>query len=135
MTVKAVAQLRLRTEDPIPYIVSDTFGVEKGTLCTLIDPMTASGSSLLNCLPAGIAAREKIASSGITSIALFQRGFFDMQCSGAVTLGDPLVSAGDDFVKTWTPSTVSGSRVIGRAEETGSDGEAIIVNLNIGAFN
>ena len=86
---------------------------------------------------AGIAQSEKIASDGITSIAVFRRGQFDMLLSGSVTAGDTVVthsSSGGSNVVAKAAVTASGSDTLGTALEDGSEGETILVELNPGVM-
>lgn len=125
------AVLRDRLEDPIDFTVTDGTGIEKGTVCALSDPRTAAASTTAGEALAGIAAREKVASDGRTRLAIFKEGIFDMSASGGVTLGKPVISAGDNYVKGATP-TDSGASILGYALETGTDDEVIQIMVNIG---
>ena len=130
------AILRERFEDPINFTVADGTGIEKGQLCALTDPRTAIACSAAGQPIAGIAAREKIASDGRTSLALYRRGIFDMLASGAITVGDPVMSAATgtftNSIKTMTGATASGAVCLGYALETFSDGEVGQVLVSVG---
>ena len=130
------AILRLEVNKPIPYTVADGTGIEKGALLKLTDPRTAIITSGNSDMLAGIAAREKVASDGRTELAVYDSGFFDMVCSGAVTLGQAVISAGGTaaFVNMVKVATItdSGAATLGIAQETGSDAEVIQIKLNIG---
>lgn len=122
------AKLKLRLEDPIDFIVADGTGIEKGTVCKLSDPRTASASSASGDIFAGIAAREKIANDGRTRLALFRRGIFDMVDSGSgITAGDLVMIAGANTIKTWTSGTDNEKLILGVALETAAAGETIEV--------
>jgi len=129
------AVLVTRLENPIQFTVANGTGIEKGTVCKMADPMTASASSAANDIIAGIAASEKIALDGVTTLAIYRRGIFRMKLSGGCTVGDALASAS---LSPWlnyvyqATAACSGSRIIGHALETGTDSETILVDLNIG---
>ena len=125
------ATLSLRIENPLPFTVADATGIEKGTVCALTDPRTAIANSTNGGKIAGIAAREKVANDGRTELAMFRRGWFEMLCSGAVNLGDPLTAYHNEVQVCAV--TASGANIIGTALETGSDNETILVDVNIGA--
>lgn len=127
------AALRDRLADPIDFTVADGTGIEKGTLLKLTDPRTAIASSGANDAIAGIAAREKIASDGRTQLAVFRKGIFDMNASGAITVGQPVVSAGAFNQVKVAVNNVSGAAVIGHALETAADQETFQVYVDIGA--
>ena len=126
------AVLIFELESPIPFTVGDTSGIEKGTFMSLLDPMTASGTTSSGCKVAGIAATEKIASDGRTKIGCFRRGIFKVALSGACLAGDALkISESINHVNV-VGVGVSGSSVMGTALETGASGETILMELNIG---
>lgn len=130
------AILRDRLEDPMDFIVADGTGIEKGAVLKLTDPRTAIITSANGDKIAGIAAREKIANDGRTRLAVFRRGVFDMVASGAISVGNAVVSAGSialDVNKVYNaPVTSSGASIIGHALETASDGETFQVYVNVG---
>lgn len=127
------AVLRDRLENPIDFTVADGTGIEKGALLKLTDPRTAIITSANNDKIAGIAAREKIASDGRTQLAVYRKGIFDMVASGAIAIGEAVVSAGTpaNMVRAAGP-TASGACIIGHALETASDTETIQIFVNVG---
>jgi hypothetical protein len=126
------ATLVVRYEDPVNFIVSNTTGIEKGAICKIADPMTASLSTGAADLIAGIAASEKIASDGNTSLGMYRRGIFRVFASGAVSAGTAVCSAGQaNYVKAQL-TAVSGAKVLGFALETIEDNTAGLIELNIG---
>lgn len=125
------AILQLRIEDPLPFTCADGTGIEKGAICALSDPRTAATNTTNGGKIAGIAAREKVASDGRTEIACFRRGWFDMLCSGAVNIGDPLTAYNNEVQVA--AITASGANIIGHALEAGDDNERVLVEVNIGA--
>lgn len=131
------AIIRDRLENAIDFTVADSTGIEKGALLALTDPRTAIAPTSAGQVLAGIAAREKVANDTRTRLGFYRRGVFDMVCSGAVTLGAPVIASGDtnfpNTIKGLTTTNASGASVLGHALETGSDAEVIQVYVNIGA--
>jgi hypothetical protein len=129
------AFLRDRLDNPIDFTVADGTGIEKGALLKLTDPRTASLADGAGDVIAGIAAREKVANNGITQLAVFRKGIFDMLASGAISVGQPVMSAASttpNAVKLAGGALVSGASIIGHALETATDGEVIQIYVNIG---
>ena len=113
--------------EPISYTVSNTTGIEKGTICKFADPHTASKSVGSAEPVAGIAATEKVASDGQTQLGFWTNGIFDLQASGAITVGEALQTSkctAGNYVDKAAPTT-SGAAVIGYALESASAGEVI----------
>lgn len=126
------ATLDTETVIPIPFTVADGTGIEKGTVLTITDPLTASGPALQHARLAGISAEEKIASDGKTKLGVYRGGIFKMNLSGAATVGDALSSYGsNDVGRAPVLTGVSGAYIIGTALETGVDGETILVDVDI----
>ena len=128
------ATLIVELEPPINFTVSNTTGIEKGAVCQLTDPMTASIASGANML-AGIAASEKIASDGTTKLGMYRRGIFKVYASGAVLVGHAVCGTLDPWYNFVSQAgvTVSGCGVLGHALETAANGETFLVAVNVGA--
>lgn len=127
--------LAYRQEEPIDFIVADGTGIEKGALLKLTDPLTAIISSTAGEVIAGIAAAEKIANDGRTRLAVYRKGIFHANASGAAAVGAPIMSAGNannEFKLAVGTGSVSGAAVIGHTLETFSDDETGLVQLDIG---
>jgi hypothetical protein len=122
------ATLIYETELPIPFTVSNTTGIEKGTVCKLSDPMTAAASTAADETFAGIASEEKIASDGKTKLGLYMRGIFKMVVGAAgSTVGfDQAIAGANTVVDADTLDDEEGL-VVGKALETGTSGETILV--------
>jgi len=122
----------------IPFIVADGTGIEKGAICKIADPFTASLSAADEDYVAGIAATEKIASDGKTKLGIYRTGIFRMKLSGAVTCGQAVAIADTsvfpNHIKA-ADATCIGSKTLGIALETGANTETILVELKIGANN
>lgn len=129
------AILRDRLADPIDFTVADGTGIEKGALLELADPRTAKAVTGDDVVLAGIAAREKVASDGVTRLAVFTKGIFDMVASGAIAVGRP-VSAESDTANTvhQAPANLSGAQILGYALETATNNETFQVYVNVGGY-
>ena len=65
------------------YTCADANAITKGTLLVLSDPRTASGGATSGAQFAGIAAVDKEASDGSTSIGCWTNGIFELTATGA----------------------------------------------------
>lgn len=118
--------------DPIRFTVADGTLIEKGTIMELTDPRTVIKVSGANTALVGIAAAEKVASDGATTIAVYTNGIFDLTISsaGVTTLGaDVVANAGDNKVEDF--DTLDGEKgfTIGKALETGGNNEVVAVRV------
>ncbi len=126
------ATLMIETMLPIPMTTADTNAIEKGEVLKLSDPYTVSGSDANADIIGGIAAEEKIANDGKTKMAVYRHGVFKMTCSGSVTVGDALASAGTANKVFSAEATRPASQIIGRALETATNAETLLVEVNVG---
>ncbi len=125
------AVLKLKASTPIDFIVADGTGIEKGTICQLTDPRTASASDGANVF-AGVARREKIASDGRTRLSMIvgPGDIFDMKDAGdGITAGGLVSLSGANLIKQATEAEVVTGAAFGKALETASAGETIEVML------
>lgn len=128
------AILRTRFSDPVDMTCADGTAIPKGTLLELKDPRTVEIAGA-NDPVFGIAARDKIASDGRTTIPVFIDGIFDMTDSGAgVTVGTAVAAAGSNEVKTAVATDV-GAKTVGIALETAGANEVFQVLLRPGCNN
>lgn len=128
------AVLVTELEPPINFIVADGTAITKGALLQLTDPMTASAVSAADQMLAGIAAQDKVANDGKTRLGVYRRGIFRMTSSGSLFVGQSAscASSAVNMVRQ-APVTVSGSAILGQALETASNGEEILLYVNVGA--
>jgi hypothetical protein len=128
------ATLVFETEIPLPFTVSNTTGIEKGTALKMTDPMTAIITSGAADTFAGIAATEKIANDGKTKIGVYRGGIFKVYLSGSCTVGDiAVLDAVPNYFKSGTALTqaaLSGSRICGTFLETGATNETVLMELH-----
>ena len=119
---------------PIRYTVADDTTIEKGTIMEMTDPRTMKKISAANKPIAGIAAAEKVANDGSTTLAVYTDGIFDLTLGGSATtvLGNDVVSNGSvNTVDTF--DTLDGEKgyVIGKSLETGGNSEVVAVRVNL----
>jgi hypothetical protein len=126
------AVLVTRIGHPINFLCGNNNAIEKGAVLKLVDPMTASGGTIVsNDLVAGICASEKISGNGSTSVSVYREGIFRMVVSGACLVGDAVgtTAGGLNQVTSFLTTVLSGARVLGIALESGATGESILVEL------
>ena len=120
---------------PLSFKVADGTAITKGSILKLTNPRTAIITSAAQDILAGIAWGDKIASDGVTQLAVYRKGVFRMYCSGSVTTGDMLVTdTFPNFVKL-APALTSGSQFIGMALQDGTTGQQIEVLVSVGSVS
>lgn len=125
--------LVFETEPPIPFQCADGTGIEKGTPLKLTDPMTAIINSGAGDECAGIAAAEKIASDGNTTLPVYMGGIFRGLAGGAITVGDPITI--HSVVNEFVAAGVNEENIWGYALETASDTHTFLFRLNPTSVN
>ena len=99
----------------------------------LTDPMTVAAASADNDVLIGITAEEKIASDGRTKIGVYTRGIFKMLVGAAgCTVGLPVVASAANTIVDTAAADNDAGRVVGRALETGTVGEYVLVLVGAG---
>lgn len=117
--------------DPIRYTVAAGVAVTKGDMWRLIDPVSASGANFAAVNPGvGIAAADKSASDGATSVAFFTNVRADIVASGAISIGAPVTLVAENMVRTATV-IASGASIFGWPLETASDNERVAVRVRL----
>lgn len=127
------ATLQVQTSLPVNMVVADGAGIEKGTLLKMTDGNVAAASSAEDVF-AGIAFNEKIASNGVTSLAVFKSGIFEMYAGGgtAISVGDLVQLSGANIIEgAVVEAEVVAGKVVGKALETVAIGtpERILVEV------
>lgn len=117
--------------DTMDFTVADGTGIEKGTLLKITDPRTAIVSSASGDKLAGIAAREKVASDGRTQLSVYRKGVFDMYASGAIGVGESVMSIGADNHVRVASNVASGAMILGKALETATAGAQVQIAVNL----
>lgn len=116
---------------PQRFTVADATGITKGTLLKLSGDCTAQASSSTDVF-AGIAAADKEASDGATSIAAYTEGIFDLTCVSdgtGVSLGNMVVLSGANLIRPALEADTVLGKIVGKALEAGSSGEVIRVDI------
>jgi hypothetical protein len=122
---------------PVPFTVADGTGINKGSLLKATSPRTASQSDGTDDLCAGIAATEKIASDGRTTLGVIvgPGDEFIAQASGTITVGDSVgtISGFSNFVASnANTADLSGFKRLGFALQSVTNGQDVRYRLDIG---
>lgn len=117
--------------DPMRYTVADGTGILKGTLMYLSGDRTISATAADGDIFVGIAASEKVASDGQTSLAVYTNGIFDLKDSGSgMTLGDIAKINGANLIATADEAGAVGAQEeVGLVLETASASEVVAVRV------
>jgi len=87
------AELLFELEPAVPFTCADGTAIPKGSLLELSDPFTVAITDGDTDPIIGIAAEEKVANDGITTIAVYLRGIFKGFAGAAgVTAGQGIIS-------------------------------------------
>lgn len=130
MGANTVAVLMIETQLPIMMTCADGTDIPKGTVLKLSTPFTVAASSANEDIFGGIAAEEKIANDGKTSIAVYRDGVFKVEAgAGGVTVGLPVgIIALNNFTNFTTLDDEKGA-IFGVALETAADTEFFLLEL------
>ena len=117
--------------EPVRYTVADDTAIPKGSLMYLSGDRTATISSAQGQFFIGIAAAEKVADDGSTSLAVYTNGIFDLTDEGAgITLGNMVKLGG---VNTISAADEAGAQdaaeYVGIALEAATGSEVIAVRV------
>lgn len=125
------AVLMVETSLPSQFTCADGTGIEKGTLLKITDPMTVAATSADGDAFIGVAAEEKIADDGKTTIAVYTDGIFRMKDSGSgVTVGTMLKVNGANLVATADEAGANAvGEHVGLALETAAASETLLVKV------
>ena len=122
--------------DPVEVTVVDGTAIPKGTIMTIdSSPQTATAADTDGDFIIGIASCEKKASDGVTKLALWTHGVFDITATavtGSMTLGQPVKITGANTVAPSDANTVEQSlENFGVALETVAAGAvgAVLVHI------
>ena len=102
---------------PIRYTCADGTGIEKGSLLALTGDRTVTGITTAITPCVGVAAMEKVASDGSTTITAYTDGIFDLVSDG-----------GTDNV-----GTVMSCSAVANVIETGAAGD-LLTNVTVGYY-
>jgi hypothetical protein len=118
--------------NPVLRTCSDSTGIEKGALLTLSDPNTVvTSTNTTGSVFGGIAAQEKVASDGSTTISVYTDGVFDLtnNAGGTPSVGAIVVLSGVNLIRAAVAGDLLTGAVIGKLEETASASEVVRVRL------
>jgi len=119
-------------EPAVAFTCADGTGIEKGAVLILTDPNTVATTTGDTDAVAGIAAEEKIASNGVTKIAVYRRGIFKGFAgaagvtAGAAIITDTSTGAANELVN----ADVNSENIAGRSLETATDTQSFLFELN-----
>ena len=122
--------------DPVEYTVDDTIAVPKGTIMKFgSSPQTAIAATADGDFVCGIASCEKKADDGVTKLALWTHGLFEITATavtGSMNLGKPVKITGANTVEPSDSATIEkSSENFGFAAETVTVGNSGVVIVNI----
>ena len=117
---------------PIRYTVADANAVAKGAIMQITDPRTVTEHTGADQPIAGIAAHEKVALDGSTSMSIYTNGIFDITAAaaGAVAIGK--VCAGSATANMFTMSDADDmiqNSMIGYCMEAADNDERVAVRI------
>jgi len=118
---------------PMDFTCADGTGIAKGTLLELTSPRTVIANTNDNAPVVGIAAAEKVASDGATTIAAYTDGIFDMLTdAGTDAVGSIMAnSATENTIQGADAADVIQGSVVGKVLETCTDGGTHAVRVNL----
>ena len=117
--------------DPRRYTCASGTAISKGTLLVLSDPRTVAAHASIGQYMGGVAAMDKSATDGSTSISAWTNGIFEGKSSGTMTIGLPFKTSNLPNHVEPAANTIIGSAVGGYALETGSGVETINLRLRL----
>jgi len=117
--------------DPVRYTCADGAGIAKGSVMELTTPRTVVQSTNAGRPIVGIAAAEKVASDGQTSIPVYTNGIFQLKCATTqCEIGDQVSpDATDNNVKLMTSLDLETGHTVGYALETIAIGSTGMVRV------
>ena len=124
--------LMVELETPVAFTCADGTGIEKGALLKLSNPATVATTTGDTDAIIGIAAEEKVASDGKTTIAVYLRGIFKGYAGAAGVLvgmgiiSDTATGAANELVV----ADLNSEHIVGTALETATDGQSFMFLLN-----
>lgn len=117
--------------DPVRYTVANANKIDKGDLVFLVDPRTVSGGANITATAAaGVAAMDKAASDGITSISVYTNGIFDIGTGvNGVGIGSLVMLSGGNRVVAMTAAQFLSGMCFAKALETADNAEVAAYKL------
>ena len=127
----AIVELLGDKGDPIEYTCLDNTDVAKGTVMELEDLRTVKKVSAANKPLAGVAAHEKVANDGATTISVYTNGIFKATCeSEGTTVGcHQVANDNTNMLADFDTLDNETGDVIGYALETATSGQTFLVRV------
>jgi len=118
--------------DPITYTCNEGIGIEKGTIMELSGDRTVIANTNDNAPLVGIAAAEKVASDGATTIPVYTNGIFDcLTDAGTDNAGAVLAnSATENTLQTGDAADLLANSFLGFTLETAGNAEVAAIRVN-----
>lgn len=122
----------------VTYNCLDANAITKGTLLVISGARTVSAQPTICSLKsfAGIAAQDKVASDGSTTISVYTKGIFDLKVDPVVAIiqGSYVIMSGGNLISNYggTGAQLSGGYIVGKALETGAAGD--VINVAVGMY-
>lgn len=129
--------LIVRKGDPIDFTVADATAISKGAACKMTDGRVAILSDGDTDIPAGVFARDKIASDGRTQHGCFRDGVFSAVAGVAgVTVGLPIITdSATSSANRLVNADVNSEQIWGICMETAASGVRFQYELKPMAVN
>lgn len=129
--------LKVRIADPIDFTVADGTAIPKGTIAKMTDGRVAIASAGDTDVVAGICARDKIASNGLTQHAFFREGIFEGTAGVAgVTVGEAIITdTTTSSLNRLVNADVNSEQIVGIALATAASGARFQFELKPMAVN
>lgn len=122
--------------DPIEVTVLHNVAIPKGTLMQLSsDPKTATASSAANEIFIGVLVEEKVSTDGITTVAVYTHGLFEMTTGvgdSAVLGGTVMLGGLNEITLADASAAEDGAQVVGISQETLGASASGVVKINVG---
>jgi len=124
------ATLVLETAPPVPFTCANATGIEKGAILKMTDPRTCALADGDDDIIAGIAAAEKIASDGNTTIPVYREGWFKVLAGTAISVGESVnTHASTGATNEVAVCATNDQNVLGIALETAADTDTFLMEL------
>jgi hypothetical protein len=133
MTAEAVIIELFNGGRPIRYTCAEATGIAKGALLQISGDRTVSAHSGVDQPIAGIAAFEKVASDGSTTISVYTDGIFDLTAAaaGVTALGARCAGSGTaNMITVADAADILQSSDVGMCYEAHANDEVAAVRIN-----
>lgn len=122
------AVLKVETHIPINFTCATGTTIEKGAICKMTSPMTASTSDGANDIVAGIVQSEKLAAETTQdSVSIYRGGVFRVACHGSISGGDPVVTGAT--ANHVILATTNQENILGIMLEDATEGQTKLMEL------